>query len=169
MTVSMYRLSAPVFIRGLKVLSTLLDKAEAHASENGIEPGIMLNSRLAPDMLSLCGQIQRASDTSKNSLGRLTAKPAPSLPDTEATFAELGARIEKTIAYLESISERDLQGSETREVNLAVGSFGVTFTGVNYLLEFAVPNFFFHVTTAYDILRHDGVEIGKRDYLGPFG
>ncbi|MCV3738094.1 DUF1993 domain-containing protein [Rhizobium sp. TRM96647] len=169
MSVSLYRLSVPVFVRGLKVLSALLEKAEAHAADNGIDPEVLVNSRLAPDMLPLSGQIQRVSDTAKNALGRLSGKSAPSFPDTETTMAELKARIEKTIAYLESVPESDLAGSETREVKLNVGNLGVTFTGTDYLLEFALPNFFFHVTTAYDILRHDGIEIGKRDYLGPYG
>lgn len=169
MTVSMYRLSVPVFVRGLKVLSTLLEKAEAYAGANKIETNVLINARLAPDMLSLIGQIQRASDTSKNALGRLTETDAPSFPDTEATLEDLKSRIDKTITYLNSIKEADLKGSESREVSLNVGNLKVAFTGENYLLEFALPNFFFHVTTAYDILRHDGVEIGKRDYLGPYG
>ncbi len=168
MPVSMYRLSVPVFVRGLTVLSALLEKAEAHAAENGIASEVLVNSRLAPDMLPLSGQIQRVSDTAKNALGRLSGKPAPSFPDTETTMADLKARIEKTIAYLKSVPAADLEGSEGREVKLNVGSLGVTFTGESYLLEFALPNFFFHVTTAYDILRHDGIEIGKRDYLGPY-
>lgn len=168
MPVSMYRLSVPVFVRGLKVLSTLLDRAETHAAANGIAPEVVVNARLAPDMLPLSGQVQRLSDTSKNALGRLTGKDAPSFPDTETTMPELKARLEKTIAYLESIPEGDLKASEGREVKLNVGKLGVTFTGENYLLEFALPNFFFHVATAYDILRHNGVDIGKRDYLGPY-
>jgi len=169
MPVSIYRLSVPVFVRGLKVLSTLLEKAEAHAAANGIAPEVLVNARLAPDMLPLSGQIQRVSDTAKNALGRLSGKGAPSFPDTEATMTELKARLEKTIAYLQSVPEAELKGSETREVKLNVGKLGVTFTGEDYLLEFALPNFFFHVTTAYDILRHNGVEIGKTDYLGPYG
>lgn len=169
MPVSMYRLSVPVFVRGLNVLYSLLEKAESYAADNGIASEVLVNSRLAPDMLPLSGQIQRVSDTAKNALGRLSGKGAPSFPDTETTLAELKARIEKTITYLQSVPEADLEGSEGREVKLNVGNLAVTFTGENYLLEFALPNFFFHVTTAYDILRHDGVEIGKRDYLGPFG
>ncbi|HVK91440.1 MAG TPA: DUF1993 domain-containing protein [Mycoplana sp.] len=168
MTLSMHRLSVPVFVRGLQVLSDLLDKAEAHCEANGIAPEVLVNARLAPDMLPFSGQVQRVSDTSKNALGRLTGAGAPSFPDTETTFAELNARVERTVAYLQTIREADLQGSETREISLNVGKLEVTFTGANYLLEFALPNFYFHVTTAYDILRHNGVEIGKRDYLGPY-
>lgn len=169
MTVSMHRLSVPVFVRGLKVLARLVDKAQAHADANKIAPEVLINARLAPDMLPFSGQIQRASDTSKNALGRLTGAGAPSFPDMETTFEELQARVDKTIAYLSSISETDLDGSEARTVTLNVGKLQVTFSGDDYLLEFALPNFFFHVTTAYDILRHNGVEIGKSDYLGPFG
>ncbi|MBD9373118.1 DUF1993 domain-containing protein [Rhizobium sp. ARZ01] len=168
MPLSMHRLSVPVFVRGLTVLSTLLDKAQAYAGENKIAPEVLINARLAPDMLPFSAQIQRVSDTAKNALGRLTGTDAPSFPDTETTFAELKARIDNTIAYLNSIREADMKGSETREVVLNVGKLKVTFSGENYLLEFALPNFFFHVTTAYDILRHNGLEIGKGDYLGPY-
>ncbi|PTM92699.1 DUF1993 domain-containing protein [Mycoplana dimorpha] len=167
MTLSMHRLSVPVFVRGLRVLSNLLDKAEAHCEANGIAPEVLVNARLAPDMLPLSAQVQRVSDTSKNALGRLTGAGAPSFPDTETTFAELKARVERTIAYLETIREIDMQGSETREIKLTVGKLEVNFIGANYLLEFALPNFYFHVTTAYNILRHNGVAIGKRDYLDP--
>ncbi|HUH48679.1 MAG TPA: DUF1993 domain-containing protein [Mycoplana sp.] len=169
MPLSMHRLSVPVFVRGLKVLSTLLAKAQTYADENKIPPEVLINARLAPDMLPFSGQFQRASDTSKNALGRLTGAGAPSFPDTETTFVELQARIDKTIAYLSSIRETELDGSEARSVTLNVGKFQVAFTGEDYLLEFALPNFFFHVTTAYAILRHNGLEIGKSDYLGPFG
>ncbi|MFD1329511.1 DUF1993 domain-containing protein [Mycoplana ramosa] len=168
MTLSMHRLSVPVFVRGLNVLARLVDKAQVHADASTIPPDVLINARLAPDMLSFSGQIQRASDTSKNALGRLTGAGAPSFPDTETTFAELQARIDRTIAYLNSIRETDLAGSEARQVTLNVGKLQVTFTGADYLLEFALPNFFFHVTTAYDILRHNGLEIGKGDYLGPY-
>lgn len=168
MPLSMHRLSVPVFVRGLKVLSTLLDKAQTYADENKIAPEVLINARLAPDMLPFSAQIQRVSDTAKNALGRLTGTTAPSFPDTETTFEELQARIDKTIAYLGSIREADLDGSDTRMVTLSVGKLQVTFTGEDYLLEFALPNFYFHVATAYDILRHDGLEIGKSDYLGPY-
>jgi len=168
MSVSMHKISVPVFIRGLNVLAGLLDKAEAHAAEEKIPLDDLFNARLAPDMLPLSGQIQRVSDTSKNAIGRLTGVPAPSFPDEEKTFSELRERIAKTIAFLETVKPSDLEKSEERDVAINFGKLKFTFTGDDYLLKFAVPNFFFHVTTAYDILRNQGVSVGKVDYLGPY-
>ncbi|HTJ93637.1 MAG TPA: DUF1993 domain-containing protein, partial [Pararobbsia sp.] len=156
------------FIRGLRVLSTLVGKADAHAKTNGITPAILLDARLAPDMLPLTGQIQRASDTSKMSGQRLSGVAAPRFDDTETTFDELQQRIAKTIAYLETLQPAAFQGAQARTVQLNFGGFKPTFTGDTYLLTFALPNFFFHVTTAHDILRHNGLPVGKLDYLGPF-
>ncbi len=169
MSVTLYNLTVPVFSRGLSVLSALLDKAEAHAAATGVSVETYVNARLAADMLPLVGQIQRVSDTSKNTIGRLTTVAAPSFPDTEETFAALKERVAKTLAFLEAVTPQDLEGSETREVSIKFGKLAFTFTGDDYVLKFAIPNFFFHVTTAYDILRHQGVPIGKADYLGAYG
>ncbi|WP_275784001.1 DUF1993 domain-containing protein [Pararhizobium gei] len=166
MTVSMYKLSVPVFIRGLRVLAGLLDKAEAHAAEKKMPLEDLVNARLAPDMLPLSGQIQRVSDTAKNAIARLTDVAAPSFPDVETSFAELRERIAKTIAFLETVKPSDLDGSETREVTLTFPKMKFTFAGDDYVLKFALPNFFFHVATTHDILRNQGVGIGKLDYLG---
>ena len=128
-------------------------------------PQASLEARLAPDMLTLAGQVQRASDTSKLALERLTGIASPKLEDSEKTFAELYTRIERTKAYLGGFAETQLEGVEERQIQLNFGDFKPSFTGASYLLTFALPNFFFHVTTAHDILRHKGVKIGKRDYL----
>lgn len=168
MSLSMYRVSVPVFIRGLDVLSVLLDKASTHAQEHGISSEVLITARLAPTMMPLSAQVQRASDTSKLALERLTGVPSPHFADKESTFAELQERIDKTIIYLESFEEAQLEDAETCTVTLSFGEFKPVFQGEDYLLTFAIPNFFFHVATAHDILRHNGVDIGKRDYLGPY-
>ncbi|MDQ0321267.1 hypothetical protein QO002_003405 [Pararhizobium capsulatum DSM 1112] len=166
MSVSTYSLSIPVFLRGLAVLSAILAKAKIHATENAIPLETLFNARLAPDMLTLAGQIQRVSDTSKNAVGRLTTITAAGFPDTEQSFEELEERVHKTIAFLETVTPQDMEGSGEREVAINLGKLKYTFTGTEYLLTFAIPNFFFHLTTAYDILRNQGVPVGKIDYLG---
>lgn len=168
MSVSTYSLSIPVFLRGLNVLAALLEKGKAHAAEHAIPLDSLFNARLAPDMLPLSGQIQRVSDTSKNAVGRTTAITAPSFPDNEQSYEELQERVRKTIAFLETVKPEDMADSGEREVAINLGKLKHTFTGNSYLLTFAIPNFFFHLTTAYDILRNQGVAIGKQDYLGPF-
>lgn len=162
MPISMFDASVPVFVRSLTALSGLLDKAESHAGLALIE------ARLAPDMLTLAGQVQRASDSAKFGAARLTGTEAPSFADDEVTFDALRERCAKTIAYLRGFAPDAFAGSETRSVTFGGGAFRLTLPGDAYLLSFALPNFFFHVTTAYDILRHGGVPIGKRDYLGPY-
>jgi len=166
MSLSMYQASIPAFIRGLEVLDTLVDKARAFAEENKIAPDVLINARLAPDMFPFASQIQRASDTSKLAAERLTGVKSPRLEDNESTFAELRERIAKTIDYLKSVEAAQFENSEERTVNLNFGAFKPSFPGTDYLLGFALPNFYFHVTTAYDILRHNGLKIGKLDYLG---
>lgn len=168
MALSLYDISIPVFIRGLGQLSHLLDKGFAHAQATGIDAATLVDARLAPDMLTLAGQIQRASDASKLGAARLAAITAPSFPDTEKTWDELQARIAKTIDFLNSVDRALIDGFEERSVSMKVGGNELEFTSQRYLLQFALPNFFFHVTTAYDVLRHSGVPIGKRDYLGRF-
>jgi hypothetical protein len=162
----MYDLTVPVLVRGLTVLSHYMDKAATHATERGFDPSILVNARLAPDMLSLAGQVQRSSDSAKGAMGRLAGVEVPSFPDTEQTFAELKERIQKTIAFLETVRPEQLSGSETKPVELKFRSVSTTLPGVRYLMGVLIPNFFFHVTTAHDILRHNGVNIGKTDYLG---
>jgi hypothetical protein len=169
MPLSMYQASIPVFIRGMGVLSTLLDKAASHAAETGTDPAALIGARLAPDMLPLSAQVQRASDTSKLSAERLSGIASPRFPDEETSFDELQARIANTIEYLQGIDAARLEGSEGRTVTLKFGSFSQSFRGDEYLLTFALPNFFFHVTIAHGILRHKGVAVGKRDFLGPYG
>jgi len=168
MSLTMYKVSAPVFVRGLKVMANLLRKAQGHADEQGVAHDRLLSARLADDMLPLTAQVQRASDTSKLSVERLSGVAAPKFPDTETSFAQLQERIAGTIAYIESVGEEHFADSETREVALSFGSFKPTFTGESYLLTFALPNFYFHVVTLHDILRNQGVQVGKIDYLGPY-
>ncbi|GJD53639.1 hypothetical protein OPKNFCMD_6416 [Methylobacterium crusticola] len=168
MTLSMHQACVPVLSRGLRVLATLLRKGEDHAAAQGLDPADLVGARLAPDMLPLAGQVQRASDSAKLAAARLSGIEAPSFPDEERTFDELQARIARTLAFLEGIGPEHLAGSEARSVVLRAGGAEQVFRGDAYLLGFALPNFFFHVATAYDILRQAGVAIGKRDYLGPF-
>lgn len=161
MSISMYRASIPVFIRALNNLSAILKKGEAHAGSASF-----IEARLAPDMLTLAGQVQRASDAAKAGAARLGGIDNPSFPDTEKTFAELQTRIKKTIDFLQSVSPAQIDGSEQKKIEFKAGQRELKFTGVDYLFGFALPNFYFHVTTAYAILRHSGVPIGKMDYLG---
>jgi hypothetical protein len=169
MSFSIYTASIPVMVRALGVMSHLLDKGAAHATEHGLDPAELTGARLFPDMYDLIGQVQRASDTSKFTGVRLSGVAGPSFPDTETTFTELQARISGTVGYLWSIDPSALDGAEDRAVELKLGPEPRTFTGADYLMQFALPNLFFHVATAHDILRHKGVQIGKLDYLGSFG
>ncbi|MBY0531933.1 MAG: DUF1993 domain-containing protein [Xanthobacteraceae bacterium] len=159
MTISMYQASAPQFLRALESLSAILKKGE-HLGD------ALAEARLAPDMLTLAGQIQRATDSAKGCMARLADIPVPSFPDTEKTLAELQVRIAKTVDFIKSVPAGQIDGSENVPVSLSAGPRELKFTGEGYLLSFALPNFYFHITTAYAILRHKGVEIGKRDYLG---
>lgn len=168
MSLTMSQASVPVFVRGLKILSTLLQKGEAHARDTGTEPADLLGARLIDDMLPLAAQVQRASDTAKFAAQRIGAVEAPKFADDETTFAQLHERIAQTIAFLESVDPAQIDAGAEREVKLNWTAAGPTFTGASYLLTFALPNFFFHVVTAYDILRSCGVKVGKLDYLGPF-
>ena len=166
MSLSMYDVSVPVLVRGLKNLSHLLDKGLASAQARKIDPSVLVNARLAPDMHPLRRQVQIASDSAKGAASRLAGVETPSWPDTETTFADLQARIKKTIDYLEGFKADQINGAEDRTITMNLGGGEVGFTGQEFLMGFVLPNFFFHVTTAHDILRHNGVEIGKRDYLG---
>jgi hypothetical protein len=166
MSLSMYQASIPFFIRMLGSLSKILEKAAAHAEGKKIDPSIFIQARLAPDMYPLARQIQIATDGVKGCAARLAGIEVPSFPDTEATFPELQARIAKTVAFLQSVSAAQIDGSEERTVTLKVRGKELSFQGVPYLFGFVIPNFYFHVTATYAILRHNGVEIGKMDYLG---
>jgi hypothetical protein len=168
MALSFYDISVPVFLRGLGQLSHLLDKGLAHAQASGIDPAVLVNARLAPDMYPLSGQIQSASDASKLGTARIAGLTAPSFPDTESTYPELQARVAKTVDYLQSVDRALVDGFEDRPVTMKARGNELSFTAQRYLLQFALPNFFFHVTTAYDVLRHSGVPLGKMDYLGRF-
>ena len=168
MALSMYELTVPVVLRGLWVLEVYLDKAAASATERGIDQAVFFNARLAPDMLPLSRQIQIVSDTSKFAVARLAGIEAPSFPDTEANFEELKERVAKTIAFVKSASAAQFEGSDLREVVLKLRGNEVKFSGKDYLLRMVLPNVFFHITTAHDILRNQGVTLGKADYLGAF-
>lgn len=167
MTISLYQVSVPVFLARLDVLAHLLAKAEANAVERKIDPQVFLTARLAPDMLALTRQVQIATDHAKGAGARLAGREVPRFEDTETTFPELQARLAKTIDFLKSIAASEIDGMEDRQVSLKVGPRELTFTASQYLLTFATPNFYFHMTMAYAILRHNGVPIGKLDFLAP--
>jgi uncharacterized protein len=161
----MYESSVPVFVHFLKSLAAILKKAEDYCAEKKIDPEVMLSQRLYPNMLALTRQVQIATDAAKGAGARLTGTANPSFPDVEKTFEELQARVAKTIAYLESITREQFTGAEARDISFKAGQREINMKGAAYLETWAKPNFFFHLTTAYDILRHNGLDIGKRDYL----
>jgi uncharacterized protein len=162
----LYTFSVPVFLRGHAVLSELLRKGEAHACSYKITPSALLTARLFPDMFPLTGQVQAACDTAKRATGRLVGVEPPRFEDNEATFEELYARIQRTSEFVGRFQADAFRGADTREIELKMSTGIVSLTAEKYLTGFALPNFYFHVTTAYDILRHNGVTLGKRDYLG---
>lgn len=166
MTFGIYEASVPVFRQMLKNLSGLLDKAEAHAAEKGIDAATLLGASLAPDMFSFTRQILIATDHAKGATARLSGNEVPRFEDTEKTVAELKARIRKTLDFIESVPAAQFAGGEDRDIKLVFPWATYDFTGQRYLTYWALPNFFFHVTTAYDILRQQGVQIGKADFIG---
>lgn len=166
MQMSMYQASLPVFIHMLGSLQNILDKGAAHADAKGIDPAVLINSRLYPDMLPLSRQVQIATDVVKGFPARVTGQEPPKFEDTESTFEELKARIEKTLAFLETFTSDDIDGTENAEVTLHLRSGDIKLKGLEYLNGFVMPNFYFHVTTAYALLRHNGVELGKMDFIG---
>jgi hypothetical protein len=166
MAISMYQAAVPTVIRALNNLAAVLEKAEQHAAAKKIEPEVLIASRLYPDMFPLAMQVQIASDISKGGLSRLAEVDPPSFEDNEKTFPELIARCRKTIAYLETLKPSQIDGSEERTVKWKTRTAEKSMQGMPYLLNHVLPNVFFHVTTAYDILRHNGVELGKQDFLG---
>jgi len=166
MSFSIYSASAPVFVRILSNLSAILDKAEAHCTERKIAPEALLQFRLYPDMHPLVRQVQIATDMSKGAVARLAGAEVPSYADTETTFDELRARLAKTIDFIKSLKPEQFDGADDRTVTLKTGNGELVFQGSDYLLGFALPNIHFHATTTYAILRHCGVELGKKDYIG---
>ena len=168
MSLTMYQASIPAFVRMLGNLSAILDKAAAHAEAKKIAPAIFINARLAPDMFPLSRQVQIATDMVKGCAARLAGIEVPSYEDNEATFEELQARVAKTIAFLQSIRAEQIDGSEERDITVKFGSREFNFLGQAYLVDFVIPNFHFHLTSTYAILRHNGVDIGKMDYIGSF-
>ena len=162
----MYQASVPVFVRALNNLAALLEKAAAHAEARKIDPAVLINTRLYPDMLPLSKQVQIASDSAKGGAARLAGAEPPKYEDNETSFPELIARLRKTVAYLESIKPEQIDGSEDKTVSWKTQTTTRTMQGMPYLLSHVTPNVYFHTTTAYAILRHCGVEIGKQDFLG---
>jgi hypothetical protein len=165
MSLSMYQASVPVFVQYLKGLSRVLGKAGPLVEARKIDQAALLDTRLYPDMLPLARQVQIASDNAKGTVARLAGQEVPKDEDNEASLTELEQRVARTIDFVQGVKREQIDGSEDRTVTLPIGQNKIEFKGADYLTTFALPNFFFHVTTAYDILRHIGVEIGKRDYM----
>ena len=166
MKLSMYRASVTAFTRQLNNLVAILDKGAAHADAKKIDPKVLINSRLFPDMFPLVRQIQIATDAARGCAARLAGVEVPAQEDNETTFPELVARIRKTVAYLETLKAEQFDGSEDRTITWQTRSSTKTMQGLPYLQNHILPNLYFHITTAYNILRHSGVELGKQDFLG---
>jgi hypothetical protein len=166
MPISMYQASVPVFQQYLAALKGVLAKAEAQAAAMKVAPAVLLEARLYPNMFPLTRQVQIACDFAKAAPMRLAGLEPPSYPDTESSFAELASRIDRTLALLATLKPAAIDGQEERAIELKVGGQPRTFKGLPYLTGYALPNFFFHATTAYAILRHHGIELGKKDFLG---
>lgn len=166
MSISMYDVSIPMLTRGLTNLSALLDKAAAHAAAKKFDSAVLAQSRLFPDMLPLVRQVQIACDTAKGGAGRLAGVEVPKHEDTEATFADLKARVAKTLDFVKSIGAAQMKDAENRHIEIKFTNGSWKFTGIAYLSDFVLPNFYFHISIAYALLRKAGVEIGKSDYLG---
>lgn len=166
MPISMYQVSVPAFLQTLTALSAILDKAEAFAAERKIDPAVLLAYRVAPDMFPLIRQVQIATDQAKGCCARLAGVEVPKYTDDDTTFADLKARIARTTAFVQGFKPGDIDGSEERDIRITVGGQPMDFKGQPYLLTFVLPNFYFHATAAYAILRHCGLPIGKRDFMG---
>jgi len=162
----MYQASVPAMIKTLSNLRNFLEKALTHAEAKKIDPSVLVNARLYPDMFPLSRQVQIATDMAKGAASRLAGQEVPSYEDNEATFPELIARLDKTIALLATFKPGDIDGSEDRTITLPMRDRTLTFKGLPYLIDYVLPNVYFHTTTAFAILRHNGVEIGKKDFLG---
>ena len=166
MSLSLYEITVPVMIAAFDNMSKFLDRGRAYADEKGIQHATLLNARLADDMMTLVQQVQRASDTARLAAVRLGRADNIAIPDHETTFEDLQARISATVSFLAAVPPAAFEGQEDAELVLQFAGEQRVFTARSYLLSFALPNFFFHITTAYDLLRHSGVPIGKRDFLG---
>jgi len=166
MSLSMYQASVPPFLQMLGALSAILDKAMAHAAAKKIDQSVFLSARLAPNMFALARQVQVAADFAKNTAGRLAGVDLPKFADEEKSFEELKARIAKSVEFIKTLKPEQIDGSEAKEITFPLGGKPTTFKGQQYLIDFALPNFYFHLTAAYAILRHNGVELAKRDFLG---
>jgi hypothetical protein len=166
MQVSMYTISVPVFVRMLTNLDAILGKAAAYAEARKIEPSVLMNARLFPDMFPLTMQVRIAADFARGGVARLIGQEPPKYEDNETSFADLKDRIARSIAYVQGFSAAQIDGTEERRIVRTVAGKEHEFTGYIYLTQLVLPNLFFHITTAYDILRHNGVELGKRDYIG---
>jgi hypothetical protein len=163
---TMYSLSVPIFNTTLANLSAIFDKAAAHAEARKIDPAVLLAARLYPDMLPFTSQVQIATDGAKGGAARLAGREPPSFEDNEASFADLKKRVARTREFIATLAPELFDGAAERAIEIKTRGTMRHFVGLPYLAHFVLPNFFFHVTTAYDILRHNGVEIGKSDYLG---
>lgn len=161
----MHAVSAPVFTRMLNNLSSMLTKAEHQAKTKGYDPAVLLSARLAPDMFPLARQVQIATDQAKGCVARLAGRQVETIEDTETTFADLQARIKKVLAIVESYKPEDFEGAEAREITIKIPNAEMKFKGVDFVNQWAMPNFYFHQTMAYAILRHNGIELGKKDFL----
>jgi uncharacterized protein len=168
MSLDMYQASIPVFVRMLENLSAILTKAEAYAEARKIDPAVLVNARLAPDMYPLTKQIQIATDMAKGCAARLAGLDIPSYEDNETTFPELKARIAKTVTFLRSIDANKVIGTEDKAITVKLRTRELSFIGQPYLLHFVLPNVYFHITTAYAILRHNGLDLGKVDFVGEY-
>ncbi|MBS0365524.1 MAG: DUF1993 domain-containing protein [Proteobacteria bacterium] len=166
MAVSLYDVTVPAFTLGLNNLGAILDKAARHAEAKKVDPKVMAQARLILDMLPLSSQVQIACDTAKGAAARLAGVTAPKHEDNESTLAELSARVTWTLDFLKTIGPKQLEGAQTREIVLQFPQMTMKFNGLDYVTKFALPNFYFHLTTAYAVLRKNGVELGKRDFLG---
>ena len=167
MTVNLYSASVPVFDRGFGQLVAWLDKAEAHAAAKKFDPVVLLQARLAPDMLPLSSQVQIACDTAKFAVARIAGEEAPKFADDEKTLAELRDRIARTRDWIGTVAKERFDGADAREVTVPRRAGPMTMTAEGYLMRFVLPNYWFHLTTTYALLRHNGVELGKSDFLGP--
>jgi uncharacterized protein len=166
MPLSMYEASVPVFVRTLSRLKAILEKGAAHAQAKKIDDMVLLSARLFPDMFPLASQVHIATDQARGGAARLAGGEPPSYGDDEKTFAELIARVDRTIEFLKTLKPEQFEGAETRQITRPYRGQPKVFVGINYLRQLVVPNVYFHTVTTYDILRHNGVELGKADYLG---
>jgi uncharacterized protein len=164
--ISMHSMTIELFVPSLRTLAKLLDKAAQNAAARKFDPNVLASARLAPDMFSLVQQVQLACDFAKNSTGRLIGQDAPRFEDNEKTLDELKARIARTLDYLEGVRANAFEGSEDRDIKIPLRETTLEMKGLPYLKDWVLPNFYFHVVTAYAILRHNGVDVGKRDFLG---